>query len=180
MGNIVTDTASASKAAFVSALRKLGSKSRRSSSNSGDDTAFSDRPSVSANSDSDLDRAMYGAAKYDEDLAAGKIARSNALMAEDASPSQAQHEQYTAGFTGTDATAGMCFVHTCRHAPIHSLACTLHLLACTPARCSIHVALHGYKLLGQHTQCWSLSLLYYHCMPVHALPYLILSRGMRA
>lgn len=107
MGNLVTDTASASKAAFASALRKLGSKSRRSSSNSDDDSSFSDRPSVSANSDSNLDRAMYGAAKYDEDLAAGKIARSNALLAEDASPTQAQHDQHTAGFTGNMPEPGV-------------------------------------------------------------------------
>lgn len=109
MGNIVTDSATVSKSAFastVSAIRKLGSKSRRSSNNSDDDSSFSDRPSVSANSDSNLDRAMYGAAKYDEDLAAGKIARSNALMVEHASPTQTQHDQDIAGFTGT-ATAGM-------------------------------------------------------------------------
>ncbi|KAL0031927.1 hypothetical protein WJX79_006284 [Trebouxia sp. C0005] len=107
MGNIVTDTASASKAAFASALRKLGSKSRRSSSSSsGDDTAFSDRPSVSANSDSNLDRAIYGPAKYDADLAAGKIVRSNALMAEDALPTQAQHEQCVAGFIGNMPESG--------------------------------------------------------------------------
>lgn len=171
MGNIVTDTASASKAAFASALRKLGSKSRRSSSSSsGDDTAFSDRPSVSANSDSNLDRAIYGPAKYDADLAAGKIVRSNALMAEDALPTQAQHEQCVAGFIGT-ATSATFFVNTCRHAlrtPAGSnpntcwqaledlLACTQHLLACTPARHCIPVALCGHKLLCQHAQHWSL------------------------
>ena len=110
MGNIVTDSATVSKSAFastVSALRKLGSKSRRSSSNGDDDTSLSDRPSVSVNGDSNLDRAMYGAAKYDEDLAAGKIARSNALMAEGVLPTQAQHDQFAAGFTGTDRTPGM-------------------------------------------------------------------------
>ncbi|DBA97135.1 hypothetical protein WJX77_011944 [Trebouxia sp. C0004] len=106
MGNIVTDTASASKAAFASALRKLGPKSRRSNS-SDDDTFFSDRLSVSANSDSNLDRAIYGPAKYDADLAAGKIVRSNALMAEDTSPTQAQHGQYTAGFIGAIPEPGM-------------------------------------------------------------------------
>jgi len=132
MGNVVTDTATVSKAAFAStfsALRKLGSKSRRSSS-SDDDTSFSDRPSVSANSDSNLDRAIYGAAKYDADLAAGKIVKSNALMAEHASPTQAQHEQYTAGFIGM-ATAGMYSTNTCWHALDHLLACSQHLLACS-------------------------------------------------
>lgn len=155
MGNLVTDTASASKAAFASALRKLGSKSRRSSSNSDDDSSFSDRPSVSANSDSNLDRAMYGAAKYDEDLAAGKIARSNALLAEDASPTQAQHDQHTAGFTGTDMTAGAYFVHTCWHALKHLLAC---IRASSSAQRCFQVALCGCKLLCQHASCWNASL----------------------
>ncbi len=148
MGNIVTDSATVSKSAFastVSALRKLGSKSRRSSSNSDDDTSFSDRPSVSANSDSNLDRAMYGAAKYDEDSAAGKIARSNALMAEHASPTQVQHDQYIAGFTGM-ATAGM----PQRLAGMHSTPAGIHPHACTPARLYIQVASCDCKLLCQH------------------------------
>ncbi len=141
MGNIVTDSATVSKSAFastISALRKLGSKSRRSSSNSSDDTAFGYRPSVSANSDSNLDRAIHGPAQYDADLAASKIARSNALLAEHASPTQTQHNSNIAGFTGT-ATAGMFSINTCWRALKDLLACTQHLLACI----SLHALLQG-------------------------------------
>ena len=106
MGNIVTDTATVSKAAITStflALRKLGksSHSSSSSSNSDDDSPLSDRASASAGSDSSQDRAIFGPAKFDEDSAAGKKISSNIVPTEQALHSQlAMEKESVPGFIG--------------------------------------------------------------------------------
>lgn len=107
MGNIVTDTASVSKAAVTStflALRKLGrsSHSSSSSSSSDGDSPLSDRTSASADSNSDLNRAASGIAKYDKDSVAGMELSSDALLSE-----QAPHSQQTSMKESVSALIGM-------------------------------------------------------------------------
>ncbi len=89
MGSLVTDTATVSKAALLSsvaAFRRLGSKS--SHSNNAEDASVTDRPSVSVKSKNNLDRMIYGPAKYDQDMAIGKLVMSNALLPEESKQSQ--------------------------------------------------------------------------------------------
>ena len=108
MGNIVTDTATVSKAAVTStflALRKLGRSSHSSSSSSSSsdgDSPLSDRTSASADSDSNLNRAASGTAKYDKDSAAATELSSHAELAE-----QAPHSQQTTQKEPVSALIGM-------------------------------------------------------------------------
>ena len=105
MGNIVTDTATVSKAAVTStflALRKLGRSSHSSSSSSDGDSPLSDRTSASADSDSNLNRAASGTTKYDKDSAAAKELSSDAVLSE-----QAPHPQQTTKKESVSALIGM-------------------------------------------------------------------------
>ena len=81
LGNLVMDAASASKAALffaATSFKKLGAKPSHPPELN---PAYEDPPAVCVDSDSNLDRAILGPARYDQEMASGKLIMSNAVRA---------------------------------------------------------------------------------------------------